>query len=277
MQTHRRHPRTTLLAALLGALLLLAGACSGSDDEPVAAAPTTGAVATLPETTTTTQPSYVSQVATPLAEGELAVYAAPDDTAPQVHALPNPRLINGDPNAAVPLVLLVKQTSGAWYEVYLPVRPNGSTGWIRAADVRLEEHDYRVEVELDAFTLRVFKADEEIFTAPIGVARENAPTPGGLYFTTELIRPVDAPSGPYGTYAYGLSGFSDTYETFNGGPGQLGIHGTNQPDAIGTRVSSGCIRLNNDDIDVLAEEIGLPLGVPVIVRTGADATPPPAP
>lgn len=266
---NRRLPAAVI--ALLAALALVAGACGGDSDDPTAAAPTTGPSVSVDVSDApppTAAPAYVSQVATPLAEGQLSVYAAPEEGAEVTHQLPNPRLINDDPNAAVPLVLLVKENAGDWLEVYLPVRPNGSTGWVRASDVRLEEHDYRVEVELDAFTLRVFKADEEIFTAPIGVARENAPTPGGLYFTTELIRPVDAPDGAYGTYAYGLSGFSDTYQTFNGGPGQLGIHGTNQPEAIGTRVSSGCIRLNNDDIDVLAEEIGLPLGVPVEVRTG---------
>ena len=268
MPTSRRH---TALAALLLAVLVALGACSDGAEEiaaepttPPSTAPTTTAA---PTTTTTAVPAYVSQVAIPLADGELAVYEAPEAPEP-ARTLTHPRLINGDPNAAVPLVLLVKERAGDWLEVYLPVRPNGSTGWVRASDVRLEEHDYRVEVELASFTLRVFKADEVIFEAPVGVAKENSPTPGGLCYTTELIRPPDAPSGPYGTYAYGLSGFSETYTTFNGGPGQLGIHGTNRPELIGQQVSSGCIRLNNDDVDVLAEEIGLPLGVPVVVLTG---------
>jgi lipoprotein-anchoring transpeptidase ErfK/SrfK len=69
------------------------------------------------------------------------------------------------------------------------------------------------------------------------------------------------PNTVYGTYAYGLSGFSEVLETFNGGPGQLGIHGTNDPASIGQKVSSGCVRLKNADIDKLAAL--LPLGVPV--------------
>ena len=51
-----------------------------------------------------------------------------------------------------------------------------------------------------------------------------------------------------------------------GGPGQLGIHGTNDPATLGTAVSSGCIRMSNDDISFLVESIGLPVGVPVEVR-----------
>ena len=88
------------------------------------------------------------------------------------------------------------------------------------------------------------------------------PTPGGIYYLKELLQPP-SPNGPYGTYAYGLSGFSNVLESFNGGPGVIGIHGTNDPSAIGTDVSSGCIRLNNAVIERLVNDIGLPLGTPV--------------
>ena len=55
--------------------------------------------------------------------------------------MPNPRLINNDPNAAVPLLFLVKDTPDTncdCVEVYLPVRPNGSTGYVKRADVTLD-------------------------------------------------------------------------------------------------------------------------------------------
>ena len=109
-------------------------------------------------------------------------------------------------------------------------------------------------------TLKVFKGDEVILDSPIAAASANTPTPGGLYFTNMLLQPPD-PNGPYGTYAYGLSGYSDTLSSFNGGPGQLGIHGTNDPSKMGQNVSNGCIRLRNQDIEKLAGI--LPLGVPV--------------
>ena len=74
---------------------------------------------------------------------------------------------------------------------------------------------------------------------------------------------TQAPSGPYGRYAIGLSGRSEVLTEFAGGDGQIGIHGTNDPSSIGKRVSSGCIRLRNEDIEKLAAL--LPLGVPVII------------
>lgn len=57
---------------------------------------------------------------------------------------------------------------------------------------------------------------------------------------------------------------SDTLTEFAGGPGQVGIHGTNRPDLIGERVSSGCVRLDNDDIRALVD-LQVPLGMPVII------------
>ena len=92
----------------------------------------------------------------------------------------------------------------------------------------------------------------------------DTPTPVGEFYLTELLAPPN-PNGAYGPYAFGLSGFSDTLTTFNGGPGQLGIHGTNQPNLIGTKVSHGCIRMSNENITALSQL--LPLGTPVQIST----------
>lgn len=165
-----------------------------------------------------------------------------------------------------PLVFLVDElTEADRHRVLLPVRPNGSMGWVDVDDVDLERHNYAILVELSDFRFTLFDHEEVEFTTVVGVARDNAPTPDGVYYTTELLRPPTADS-VYGAYAYGLSGYSETFEEFAGGPGQLGIHGTNDPDTIGSQVSSGCIRMRNDDIRFLVETVGLPVGVPVEVR-----------
>ncbi len=164
-----------------------------------------------------------------------------------------------------PLVFLLDSfLDDRQYRVLLPVRPNGTFGWIDADQVTLTRHNYRLLIELDAYRLTLFDHDDTAFVTEIGVARENTPTPHGIYYTTELIRPI-IPDSVYGTFAYGLSGYSDTFTEFAGGPGQLGIHGTNDPETIGTNVSHGCIRMRNDDIAILVEQIGLPVGVPVEV------------
>lgn len=188
-----------------------------------------------------------------------AVYASAEATEP-TWIFANPIASGG------PLVFLIADLVEAERQrVLLPVRPNGSFGWLETASVDLEYHNYAILVELSEFRFSLLDHDEVTFTADVGVARDNAPTPDGIYYTTELLRPP-TPNSVYGTYAYGLSGYSETFEEFAGGPGQLGIHGTNDPSTIGTQVSSGCIRMRNDDIAVLVEQLGLPVGVPVEVR-----------
>ena len=63
--------------------------------------------------------------------------------------------------------------------------------------------------------------------------------------------------------AFGLSGFSEALDSFNGGDGRLGLHGTDDPTSIGSDSTHGCIRLTNDAIVQLAETV--PLGTPVAI------------
>jgi hypothetical protein len=271
-------PRRFTFAARVVAVALTAGlalsACGGSGSRPTLAAqasqpatgPTKATAPTLPSTCSTAK-SGESLVATAARTGPLAIYARPGAPAP-ARTMDNPFLVNNDPGAPVPLTFLVKAFPVArrcnWLMVYLPVRPNGSTGWVKAVDMMVLPNPYRLEADLNEFTLKVFKDGHQVDAIKIGVAKNNTPTPGGIYYTTELIKTPN-PDGDYGPYAYGLSGYSNTLTSFNGGPGQLGIHGTNEPQLLGTRVSHGCIRMSNDDITKLAHE--LPLGTPVQINT----------
>jgi hypothetical protein len=168
-----------------------------------------------------------------------------------------------------PLVFLVKPTDGEpvdinaeWLHVYLPVRPNGSGGWVRSQDVTLRRNDYRIAIDLEDHELTLLHKGNLQFRTPIGVGTSSMPTPGGVYYVKELVVPAEA-DDLYGPFAYGLSGFSDSpgAKDFRGGDGALGIHGTNDPSSIGKDVSHGCIRVSNDVIRHLAKV--LPMGTPV--------------
>ncbi|NTV38530.1 MAG: L,D-transpeptidase [Demequinaceae bacterium] len=163
------------------------------------------------------------------------------------------------------LTFLVKSQQADWYEVYLPVRPNGSAGWVRGSQVTLTGTDYAIDVFVADHVLVVNKAGEEQARFPVGVGRTDRPTPGGVYFLRELLIPPD-PTDVYGRYAYGLSGYSPVLDSFRGGDAVIGLHGTNEPASIGGDVSSGCLRMNNADITTLVETFGLPLGTPVYIH-----------
>src|SRR5438445_7582506 len=44
-----------------------------------------------------------------------------------------------------------------WYHVELPVKPNGITGWVRAADVRVVGVDTRIDIDLSARRVTFFR------------------------------------------------------------------------------------------------------------------------
>jgi lipoprotein-anchoring transpeptidase ErfK/SrfK len=252
-----RHLRLSLVAGVLGALLVL-GACGGGGDDDAASDSDETTASTEGDGSTTTAEeaaaeylSFVAQAKGPQVE----VFEAPDAPQP-IHVLDNP-----NENGA-PLVFLVEgqDRSGEWLPVNLPVRPNGSTGYVRASDVDVVSNEYRVKVELAAHRLTVTRGTETVIEAPIGVGTQETPTPGGVYYIKELLQPPD-PNGAYGAYAYGLSGFSNVLEEFNGGEGVIGVHGTNEPSSIGQDVSHGCIRVTNDVITEMSRY--LPLGTPV--------------
>jgi len=162
----------------------------------------------------------------------------------------------------VPQVFVVKAQRADWLNVMLPMRPNGATGWVRSSDVSLSEIDWRVKVELGAHKLTVWQGTNVFREETVAVGTAAAPTPTGDFYLTELLD-TGNPRGPYGPWAFGLSAFSDVFTSFAGGPGQIGLHGTNEPGLLGSDVSHGCIRMSNEAITALAAQV--PPGTPIQV------------
>lgn len=185
----------------------------------------------------------------------VAVFRAPNAKRP-FHVFPNPGA------SGSPLVFLVRRRVAGWDQVRLPMRPNGSLGWVRTRSVALALDPYRITVSLRAHRITVWKNDRTIVREPVAVGRSVLPTPTGIYYIAELLAQPN-PSGAFGPYAFGLSAYSRVLYSFGGGPGQIGIHGTNEPALLGTNASHGCIRVANAVITRLARM--LPLGTPVVI------------
>ena len=159
---------------------------------------------------------------------------------------------------------LVRATRGDWLQVYLPTRPNGSLGWVKRRAVKMYDNRYRLVVRLRSHKLQLWKRRQLLASYPVAVGTRSTPTPRGLYYIVELLKPRSA-GGSYGPFSFGLSAHSNVLKRFAGGDGRVGLHGTNEPGLIGTDVSHGCIRLRNEPIRRLARI--LPLGTPVLVRS----------
>jgi L,D-transpeptidase catalytic domain len=157
------------------------------------------------------------------------------------------------------VTFLVIQDYGEWLQVAIPVRPNGTVGWVRSSDIQRLNLGFRVVVELSTNTLVVEHLGKEVYRDSIGSGTGNTPTPTGLFFVRELVKENE--NGPYGPYVFGLSGYSEVLFSFQGGEGAIGIHGTDAPGSIGSNASFGCVRVSNDSIRSLVHL--LPLGTPV--------------
>ena len=150
-----------------------------------------------------------------------------------------------------------------WLRVRLPGRPNGLTGWIRAGGVRLEFTAWRIVVDTRARRVHVFAAGQLVKSFAAVVGAPATPTPKGDFFVEETVAVASTAVGY--PYALALSARSNVLQEFDGGPGQIALHGLdNVGGVLGTAVSHGCVRLDTADISWLAKNIDP--GVPVTIN-----------
>ncbi|UTI64922.1 L,D-transpeptidase [Paraconexibacter antarcticus] len=172
------------------------------------------------------------------------------------------------PLTGVPTILPVlghaTDAAGArWVRVRLPGRPNGHVGWIATVQTDASSTEWLLALDLSARQVTVYRDGlvARRFRAVVGKA--STPTPRGRFFVEEAValsaRDAGAP------FALATSARSNVLQEFDGGPGQIALHGTNNiSGALGTASSHGCVRVATSAIRWLAARIGS--GVPLIVR-----------
>jgi lipoprotein-anchoring transpeptidase ErfK/SrfK len=151
---------------------------------------------------------------------------------------------------------------GDWLKVVLPMKPNGTEGWVHRSEVTVTSTDERLIVDVGQRQVQLFAGDRLLATSSAVVGKDSTPTPTGTYFVTDLLR-TDEPDGVYGPYILATSARSDAFDFFNGGEPIVALHGTNQPSLIGSAASNGCVRLPNEVSTQLASLT--PVGAPVYI------------
>jgi lipoprotein-anchoring transpeptidase ErfK/SrfK len=149
-----------------------------------------------------------------------------------------------------------------WFQVLLPQRPNGATGWISAAGLQRYVVRSKIVIDVSARRLDLFREGKLAYSLRVAVGRSQTPTPIGLFYVFERLYTLD-PAGAYGPAALGVSAFSPVLTRWTRG-GPVGIHGTNEPASIGLAASNGCIRVDNARIVRLLRDVQA--GTPVVIH-----------
>lgn len=109
-----------------------------------------------------------------------------------------------------------------------------------------------IRIILHRFRLEFYQKGILRFTFPVGVGKAKTPTPTGRYKV--ITKYVLDGKGVLGSRWMG----------FDAPDGPYGIHGTNFPPGIGRRVSNGCVRMHNADVEKLFPLASI--GTPVVIE-----------
>jgi lipoprotein-anchoring transpeptidase ErfK/SrfK len=166
------------------------------------------------------------------------------------------------PLTGVRTVLPVLVQRGRWLKVQLPGRPNGHTGWIERTGTLASFTAWRLRVSTSRRLVTVYRAGRFVRTFSAIVGKPSTPTPLGRFFVEESVAlPPSAVGAPV---ALALSARSKVLQEFDGGPGQIALHGLdNVGGTLGTAISHGCVRLADATMRWLAARI--PAGTPVTI------------
>ncbi len=190
------------------------------------------------------------------------LFSAPSPHAARLGLLRSERPLTGE-RTALPLLAERLGSGGVeWLHVRLPGRPNGHTGWIEQAATRLAQTRWHIMVDTSTRRVTVYYAGRVARRFEAIVGAPSTPTPHGTFFVEEAVEL--AAGEPGAPFALALSARSDALRHFDGGPGQIALHGLdNVGGELGTAESHGCVRLADATMRWLITRIGP--GVPVTI------------
>jgi hypothetical protein len=146
-----------------------------------------------------------------------------------------------------------------WYHISIPMRPNGTYGWVPARTVSLSPTHDQIVVNVRTRTIDLYKFGKHKWHGKVAIGAPGRETPLGRYYVAARFVPYHDTF--LGVFAVETSAYSKLTEWPGGGV--VGIHGTSLPQLLGQAVSHGCVRVAN----ITAEKLKryAPLGTPISI------------
>jgi lipoprotein-anchoring transpeptidase ErfK/SrfK len=221
---------------------------------------TTGATTTTPRSPSSrTKVETVFPAAGQLVGNSIAARKSPNPNSQVIKVMHYFR-----PDYRVQEILAVGKQIGSdgepWYRISLPMRPNGTYGWIPAASVTLAPTTGQIVVDISSRTIDIYQHGKHRWHGRVAVGAPGRETPLGHYYVAARFVPYHDPF--LGVFAVETSAYSKLTEWPGGGV--VGIHGTSLPQLLGQAVSHGCVRVSNATAARL--KVLAPLGTPIWIK-----------
>ena len=190
-----------------------------------------------------------------------------------------PRVVRDDAMASMYVVqpgdalsrIASRETNGTHWKLIQRVNRLGSPNTIRVGQsLKLIQGPFHAVVDKSDYRLDMYHGEADapelwtyITSFPVGLGEEDS-TPAGRFVVRsagKLENPAwvnprnprerytgDDPENPIGEFWVGIDGLGD--DAVHTG---LGLHGTIEPESIGTQASMGCVRLGADDVALVYE------------------------
>jgi lipoprotein-anchoring transpeptidase ErfK/SrfK len=130
--------------------------------------------------------------------------------------------------------------------------------------LRLPAETFSVRVSKSKNTLTLLYGGEFFKEYSVGTGRDNCSPEGEFTIVTKLVDPpwitpgeVIPPTDERNILGTRWMGFEDPHADY-------GIHGTTQPETVGTQSSAGCVRMRNEEVEELFNF--LPRGTRVVIE-----------
>jgi lipoprotein-anchoring transpeptidase ErfK/SrfK len=262
----RRVLSASVLLAVAGfsaAVVLPTRALAGGTGTTTTGTDPTTTTTTTTSTTTPEGPTYPVVSKFPAAGGLLAnsvkVRVAPN---PKAHVIRTMHQFRPDFRPQV--YYAVRKVTGTdgeiWYRISIPMRPNGTYGWIPARTVSLKPTHSQIVINLNRRTIDIYRFGKHRWHGPVAIGAPGRETPVGHYFVASRFVPYHDTF--LGVFAEETSAYSKLTEWPGGGV--VGIHGTSLPQLLGKAVSHGCVRVSNTTARHLRSLA--PLGTPIWIK-----------
>ncbi len=260
MISRLRCSRVSRRALIVTVVVAAAGFAAAVALPTRAQAGSTGTTATTPRSASTqTRIESVFPAAGELLVHSVAVRQTPSPTGRVIKVMHDFR-----PDFRPQEMLAVRKQIGSdgdvWYRISVPMRPNGTYGWIPASSVSLAPTAGQIVIDLSARTINIFRHGKNAWHGIVAIGAPGRETPLGHYYVAARFVPYHDPF--LGVFAVETSAYSKLTEWPGGGV--VGIHGTSLPQLLGQAVSHGCVRVSNQTAVALKRLA--PLGTPIWIK-----------